>query len=150
MSRDQRVTDNWALLHAQQLALERRVPLAVVFTLADSFLGATLRQFGFMLRGLAQVAARLHDLNIPFILLQGNPPDEVCRFVRQQGVGTLVTDFDPLRIKRAWREEAARGAGVACIEVMPTTSSPAGLHRRSWNTAPIPSVRRSGACCRNS
>jgi len=117
MSRDQRVADNWALLHAQQLALERRVPLAVLFSLADSFLGATLRQYGFMLRGLAQVEARLRELNIPLILLQGNPPDEVCRFVRQQGVGTLVTDFDPLRIKRAWRDRVAGSAGVACIEV---------------------------------
>ena len=51
MSRDQRAVDNWALLHAQQLALERRAPLAVLFTLAPSFLGATLRQYGFMLRG---------------------------------------------------------------------------------------------------
>jgi deoxyribodipyrimidine photo-lyase len=55
ISRDQRVTGNWALLHAQSLALARQTPLAVVFTLADSFLGATLRQFGFMLRGLASV-----------------------------------------------------------------------------------------------
>ena len=62
MSRDQRVADNWSLLHAQQLALERQVPLAVLFTLADSFLGATLRQYGFMLRGLEQVEARLREL----------------------------------------------------------------------------------------
>jgi len=41
MSRNQLVADNWALLHVQQLALERQVPLAVLFTLADSLLGAT-------------------------------------------------------------------------------------------------------------
>ncbi|MEI6810387.1 MAG: deoxyribodipyrimidine photo-lyase, partial [bacterium] len=117
MSRDQRVADNWALLHAQALALELRVPLAVVFTLADSFLGATLRQYGFMLRGLAQVEERLEALQVPLILLRGNPPDEICRFVKQNAVGALVTDFDPLRIKCRWREHVALHSGVACIEV---------------------------------
>jgi deoxyribodipyrimidine photo-lyase len=29
----------------------------------------------------------------------------------------VVTDFDPLRIKRAWRDGVAGSAGVACIEV---------------------------------
>ncbi|MEI6824774.1 MAG: deoxyribodipyrimidine photo-lyase [Desulfuromonadales bacterium] len=117
MGRDQRVADNWALLHAQSLALARQTPLAVVFTLADSFLGATLRQFGFMLRGLSHVAGRLHELGIPFILLRGNPPDEMCRFIRQHNVGLLVTDFDPLRIKRSWHDQVARSVPVPCIEV---------------------------------
>jgi deoxyribodipyrimidine photo-lyase len=64
-----------------------------------------------------QATARLHELNISFILLQGDPPDEVCRFVRRHAVGAVVTDFDPLRIKRAWRDRVACIAGVACIEV---------------------------------
>jgi deoxyribodipyrimidine photo-lyase len=117
MSRDQRVADNWALLHAQNLALARQVPLAVVFTLADSFLGATLRQFGFMLRGLAGVARQLEELEIAFILLRGNPPDEICRFIEQHNVGVLVTDFDPLRIKRSWQDQVARSVPIACVEV---------------------------------
>jgi deoxyribodipyrimidine photo-lyase len=117
MSRDQRVADNWALLHAQSLALERQTSLAVVFTLADSFLGATLRQFGFMLRGLALVAERLQELGIPFILLRGNPPVEICRFVQGHSVGVLVTDFDPLHIKRSWHDQVARSVSVPCIEV---------------------------------
>lgn len=117
MSRDQRVDDNWALLYAQSLALERQKPLAVVFTLADSFLGATLRQFGFMLRGLAGVAERLRELGIPFVLLRGNPPDEICRFIQGHTVGVLVTDFDPLRVKRSWHDQVARSASIPCIEV---------------------------------
>ena len=117
MSRDQRVADNWALLHAQNLALERRLPLAVVFTLADSFLGATLRHFGFMLRGLAGVAERLQELGIAFVLLRGNPPDEMCRFIQQHKVGALVTDFDPLRIKRSWHDQVAGSVPIPCVEV---------------------------------
>ncbi|MBT1070397.1 deoxyribodipyrimidine photo-lyase [Pelotalea chapellei] len=117
MSRDQRVNDNWALIHAQQLALEHQVPLAVVFILAPAFLGATLRQYGFMLKGLEECAARLAALGIPFYLLQGHPPAEIITFIQQHSVGGVVTDFDPLRIKRGWREEAAAASSVSFIEV---------------------------------
>jgi deoxyribodipyrimidine photo-lyase len=117
MSRDQRVADNWALIHAQHLAVERKVPLLVAFTLSDIFLGATLRQYGFMLRGLVQLAARLNELNIPFFLLRGNPPDEIKSFVQRHSAGAVVTDFDPLRIKRNWSEGPSSRTNVACIEV---------------------------------
>ena len=71
MSRDQRVRDNWALLYAQELALSLGQPLGVVFCLAPAFLGATRRQYGFMLKGLQEVAGDLADLNLPFFLLHG-------------------------------------------------------------------------------
>lgn len=117
MSREQRVSDNWGLYHAQCLALERQAPLLVCFTLADSFLGATLRQYGFMLRGLEQVQKRLAALNIPFVLLQGEPQRSIIRFAAENGAGCVVTDFDPLRIKRLWREEAAGALAVPLLEV---------------------------------
>ena len=117
MSREQRVADNWALYHAQQLALEHKVPLLVAFTLADGFLGATLRQYGFMLRGLEQVQRQLAELAIPFVLLQGEPQAELVRFVTQTGVGTVVCDLDPLRIKRQWFDGAAHKAQVLVVEV---------------------------------
>ncbi|XP_068921105.1 deoxyribodipyrimidine photo-lyase isoform X2 [Petaurus breviceps papuanus] len=56
MSRDQRVQDNWALLYAQRLALKQKLPLHVCFCLAPCFLGATIRHYDFMLRGLEEVA----------------------------------------------------------------------------------------------
>ncbi len=59
LSRDQRARDNWALLYAQELALEQQAPLAVVFNLVPQFLAATYRHYDFMLRGLAETAARL-------------------------------------------------------------------------------------------
>lgn len=117
MSREQRVADNWGLYYAQQLALERRVPLLVVFTLADGFLGATMRQYGFMLRGLEHVASRLAALHIPFIVLRGAPQQVISRFIEQEQAGCVVCDFDPLRIKRWWFDSAAAGARVAFIEI---------------------------------
>lgn len=117
MSRDQRATDNWALIHAQEVALERQAPLAVVFTLAPSFLGATLRQYGFMLRGLSETARRLEELNIPLFLLQGEPVEQLCSFVERNRVGLVVTDFDPLALKLAWHGEAARASAIPFYEV---------------------------------
>ncbi len=104
MSRDQRVRDNWALLYARQLAEEGNVPLAVVFTLSDSFLGAMRRQYEFMFGGLQEVESSLRGLGIPFFVLRGEPPAELNRFVRQYRAGTVVSDFDPLRIKRQWKK----------------------------------------------
>jgi len=117
MSRDQRASDNWALLFAQSLALEKKVPLGVVFCLVEDFLGATLRQYGFMLRGLDEVKTSLEERNIPFFLLQGTPGTEIPRFVREENVGSLVTDFDPLRIKRAWKKTVMENVTLPFYEV---------------------------------
>jgi deoxyribodipyrimidine photo-lyase len=117
MSRDQRVRDNWALLHAQELALGLGQPLAVVFCLAPAFLGATRRQYAFMLKGLREVAGDLALLNIPFFLVQGDPAREVPRWVAEAGVGAVVSDFSPLRLVRGWREAVAAEIGVALAEV---------------------------------
>jgi deoxyribodipyrimidine photo-lyase len=117
MSRDQRVQDNWALLYAQELALALGQPLAVVFCLAPAFLGATLRQYAFMLKGLRQVARDLAPLNIPFFLLIGEPAQELPRFAADCGVGAVVSDFSPLRLVRGWKSAVAERIGVALEEV---------------------------------
>ncbi len=116
MSREQRIHDNWGLLHAQELASSDR-SLIVVFCLAPSFLGATLRQYDFMLHGLEEVAEELSSLNIPFSLCIGEPSKEITRIVKQVGAGAVVTDFDPLRIKQKWQKEVASTIDVPLIEV---------------------------------
>ena len=117
MSRDQRVADNWALLHAQEEALARQAPLAVVFCLAPAFLGATLRQYAFMLTGLEEAERRLAALRLPFFLLDGEPAEELPRFIEGEGASLLVTDFDPLRIKRTWRDTVAARISIPFHEV---------------------------------
>lgn len=117
MSRDQRVADNWALIFAQSLALRRELPVLVVFALAPRFLEATRRQYRFMLAGLQEVERALADLNIPFRLIPGSPPRVIPELVEQYQVGTLVTDFDPLRIKRAWKEAVLTRTTCPCYEV---------------------------------
>jgi deoxyribodipyrimidine photo-lyase len=115
MSRDQRVADNWALLHAQDLARGR--PLGVVFTLAGGFLGATARAYDFMFRGLREMEQGLHDRGIPLFLLTGDPVDTLPRWVRSVGAGAVVTDFSPLRIHRRWKDAVASAISVPLVEV---------------------------------
>jgi len=117
MSRDQRVRDNWALLYAQQLALENKQPLVVIFCLVPEFLGAALRQYRFMLKGLAEVEKDLKELGIGFFLLTGKPGQEIPRFCRDMQAGALVGDFSPLRINLSWKTEVAEKLSFAFFEV---------------------------------
>jgi deoxyribodipyrimidine photo-lyase len=117
MSRDQRVRDNWALLHAQEHALRNSASLAVVFCVVPRFLGATRRQYGFMLRGLEEVERDLAAKRIPFFLLAGSPKTVLPEFLNSRGAGLLVTDFDPLKIKQAWKRDVARRIRIPLHEV---------------------------------
>ena len=117
MSRDQRAQDNWALLYAQQCAIERQQPLYVVFCLVPTFLEATLRQYGFMLRGLAETFNALNHKNIPSFLLQGLPAEVLPDWLVRNEASLLVTDFDPLRIKREWKESLLKRIEIPCTEV---------------------------------
>lgn len=117
MSRDQRVKDNWALLFAQDLAKKSDSPIAVIFCLLPEFLGATSRQYNFMLQGLKEVEKNLKQLNIPFILLKGNPKKETLQFLSTHDAGALVTDFSPLRINRDWKKAVAEQMSLPFYEV---------------------------------
>ena len=117
ISRDQRVHDNWALIYAQKIAKEKKKPLVVLFILVSDFMGATIRQYGFMLKGLQEVESELEKYNIPFILLRGKPEVEIPGFIKNNNVSVLVTDFDPLRIKRTWKKEVAEEIEIPFYEV---------------------------------
>jgi deoxyribodipyrimidine photo-lyase len=99
------------------MALERKSPLIVIFCLVSEFLEATIRQYGFMLKGLQEVEVRLVDKNIPFYILTGQPEREIPAFIEKHGAGTLVTDFDPLRIKTKWKENVAQRIDIPTYEV---------------------------------
>ncbi|XP_074658090.1 deoxyribodipyrimidine photo-lyase-like [Tubulanus polymorphus] len=102
MSRDQRVQDNWAFIYAQKLALELKMPLFVCFCVVPEFLGATIRQYTFMLKGLQEVEEECKQLSISFNLLDGYAKDVLPEFVKSKDIGAVVTDFSPLREPLAW------------------------------------------------
>jgi deoxyribodipyrimidine photo-lyase len=116
MHREHRMDANWALLLAARLAREENIPLAVVCCLPWPLVGINPAQAGFLVQGLAELETGLAGHGIPLALLQGDPGREIPALARHLGALTLVTDFDPLRHKRAWTAEAAQ-AGLRVLEV---------------------------------
>jgi deoxyribodipyrimidine photo-lyase len=117
MSRDQRITDNWALQYAISLAEQKDVELCIAFCLVPECLGGTLRQYGFMIKGLQEVEAKARSFGIGFHLLEGYPEIVLPRFLHSIAAGMVVTDFDPLRIKREWKRRLAGEIDIPLDEV---------------------------------
>lgn len=117
MERDQRVQENWALLYAQQLAKQYEQSLVVVFCLSQKQPARTLRQFDFMMQGLQEVQASLHDLHIPFYLVVGDVDQELITFAKKHKVGAVVTDFNPLRYKKKLIESLVKKMPCSLYEV---------------------------------
>jgi deoxyribodipyrimidine photo-lyase len=119
MSRNQRARDNWALLYARDLALEFKRPLVVIFYLSSGFGLARESHYRFMLEGLKEAAAELESKGIPFVMLSGEEgaAEVVAASVRELDAGTLVVDFDPLRMKRQWYADTAAELTLPVYEV---------------------------------
>ncbi|KAL9267876.1 Deoxyribodipyrimidine photo-lyase-like protein [Drosera capensis] len=112
MFRDQRASDNWALIHAVEQGNKGKVPVAVVFNLFDRFKGANARHLGFMLRGLKGLKRCVEEkIEIPFFLLQGDVTETLPKFLAEHGASLLVTDFTPLREIRKHKEEICKRVG---------------------------------------
>lgn len=117
MSRDQRIDSNWAFSYAQRLSIEHKLPLRIIFTLSPLFLEATIRQYTFMIEGLKEVEQRATSLNIPFTLLLGDVVSTMVQFIQSSQIAAVITDFDPLKIKRIWKEKILSETSVPFIEV---------------------------------
>ena len=132
MSRDQRADDNWALLHAlERAAAAGGAPVAVAFCLVPSYLGAGARQFGFLLRGLRELEAKLKARGVGFFLLRSDDPGRaVAELAAACRAGLVVTDYSPLRLGREWRARAAAllasgGGGAAAAPLAAASAASA-------------------------
>lgn len=117
MSRDQRALDNWALLYAQERALALHKGVTVVFCLDLDYPAANFRHFAFLLRGLEELHATLEKANIGFRLLRGTPDIVLPPLWEELDPSLLVTDFDPLRIKKQWKKDVLQHCSMPVIEV---------------------------------
>lgn len=117
MSREQRIDDNWALIYAFEQAGKSKTSVIIVFNLVASFLEATERQYHFMLGGLKKIEASCKEKNIPFYLLTGDPAQNIPSFIENHQAAMLITDFDPLKIKRIWKEEVKERIAIPFYEV---------------------------------
>lgn len=117
MHRNFRARDNWALIHAREEALKRQAPVVVAFCLAPAFLDATLRQYDFLLKGLEETSAALLAENIAFLVRIGDPESAIHRLIDDIRPSLIVTDFDPLRIKRQWLQSLLKRLAAPIHEV---------------------------------
>ena len=100
MQRDKRVYDNWALLHAQDIALQNGYSLMVCFSYIGNFPNANIRQYDFLFRGLHETEKSLKKLNISFCLLSGVPSNEIPKLILEKEIAIIITDFSPLHNQR--------------------------------------------------
>mgnify|MGYP001273874136 CR=1 FL=1 len=98
MVRDKRFKDNWALFAAQKAALKNKVPLHVCFQYDPIAKTATLREYDFLFKGLKETELKLFKHNIQFHLLKGDVLNQILTLCSRINVGTLITDFSPLKI----------------------------------------------------
>lgn len=117
MSRDQRVQDNHALLSAQLLALEKQLPLVVMFNVRRDLGVRSKEQYDFMFDGLADVQAELERLNIAFTITIGDAVKTVRDMVKKIQAVTIFFDFSPLRNARMIQKQIANSLEIPCIVV---------------------------------
>jgi len=117
MQKDKRVADNWALLHAQELALKNNSSLMVCFNFIGKFPEANIRQYSFLFEGLKETEKTLNQLNIPFHMLQGKCDTELLKFIKNEKVGILVTDFSPLKIHRRRTKQVCDAVDIPVHQV---------------------------------
>ena len=110
MSRDQRVEDNHALLAAQEIALERKLPLVVAFNLLPSTGYRAREHYEFMVQGLKEVEKSLRKYSVPFIMMSGNPKDSLPKLFSELNPTHILFDFNPLRGVRAMQKGIAKNA----------------------------------------
>ncbi len=115
MQQSQRAHANPALEHAIRLANERDQGVIVGFGLMADYPEANRRHFAFMLEGLAETAAALHDRGIKCVARKG-VPDQVALDLAQQA-SVVVFDRGYLRNQRQWRRRVAAHAGKQVIQV---------------------------------
>ena len=134
MSRDVRTCDNWALLFAQSLAVQKKVPLRVVYALppppSDNNnategqddgspppnpvgMSMTERHGTFLLDGLKVVAKELSSSQVPFDVICPTSRETVGESIHSHCVTSsldalaVVCDMSPLRLPRKYAEEEA-------------------------------------------
>lgn len=97
MSRDQRFNDNHALIAAQQHAIAKQLPLAVVFCLQNKTGNRAKEHYSFMLDGLLRVEADLTKRRIPFMILIGDPKETLTATIHHTKPDAVYFDFNPLK-----------------------------------------------------
>jgi deoxyribodipyrimidine photo-lyase len=114
MQSSQRVEYNLALNYIIEKANKYNRDVLVVFVLTD-YSEANIRHYDFMVQGLEKISRKLEDKNIRFVVLNGNPVDQIKKISKRSSL--LVTDRGYLKHLIAWREEISKKVDVPFVQV---------------------------------
>lgn len=118
MSREQRVADNWALIYAQQQAMDKKVPLYVIFTVFDDYCNGAQRSYDFMFDGLSEVQHGLAKLNISLTIIHTTKTAEaIDNFCKEVNAGLLVLDMSPIRDSNTWEKDFLSNTNIRTLKV---------------------------------
>ena len=127
VQRAQRATGNHAANLAVELADELGLPVIAVFALAPGFPRATLRAYRFMAEGIDTLPDAFARRHIGWELRVGQPPDAIPAAAKELSAALVVTDLNPLRIGRQWREAVSEALAVPLVQVDTDTVVPSSL-----------------------
>jgi deoxyribodipyrimidine photo-lyase len=122
MQNAQRLSYNYALLYAAEMANHLALPLVVAVVIDPDYPEANKRHFSFMFDGLEEVAATARELELPFWLLRGQPVAEIGKIAGSAAL--VVSDAAYLRHLREWRRQLAAELNCAYYEVETDTLVP--------------------------
>ena len=115
MQQSQRSEYNPALEYAVFQANRLKRGVLVVFGLTDTYPEANLRHYVFMLEGLKEVQQSCRDRGIQMIVRKGSPDEVALKFSGKAAL--VVCDRGYLRHQKIWRENVARKAACAVVQV---------------------------------
>lgn len=144
VQRAQRATGNLAANLAVSIANALGREVVAVFCLLPAFPSATLRAYRFMGEGLNELPEAFAKRGIGWELRVGEPDEVIPDLARDLSAAIVVTDQNPLRIGREWRQAVADRLRVPLVAVDTDVVVPASLFpKEEWAARTIrPKINR--------
>lgn len=144
VQRAQRATGNLAANLAISLANELDRPVVAVFCLVPAFPSATVRAYHFMAEGLRELPEAFAKRGVGWELRVGEPKSVLPALVRDLKGSVVVTDQNPLRIGRMWRDQVSGALSVPLVAVDTDVVVPSSLFpKEEWAARTIrPKIAR--------
>ena len=115
MQQSQRASGNPVLEYAVEEANRLGLPVVCCFGLTDGYPEANARHYAFMLEGLAEVAGKLAERGVLFVIRRGSPDRVALELAGRAAL--LVCDRGYLKPQKAWRAKVAEQAPCRVVQV---------------------------------
>lgn len=124
VQRAKRATSNKAANFAVDVANALDLPIIAVFSLVETYPGATLRAYHYLAESLSELPASFAKRGIGWQLRIGPPGSAIPTAAAELGAAIIVTDQDTIPLGRTWREDVARAISVPLFAVDTDTVVP--------------------------